>query len=123
MSVSEASKDGSDLLAASERTDDNKPRRSSSTMVLHRWSLNRVLTRYRVGSGIAHSGHATAAAKLARSVISIPVPPVERRWEYRLYQDEKEVQDVIEEYEDLGELQYLVRFWNGLESEVRPMPF
>lgn len=54
------------------------------------------------------------------------VPPVERRWEYRVYREENEVQDIVEEYEDLGELQYLVRFWNGQESEVsesnRPYP-
>ncbi|KAL8848736.1 MAG: hypothetical protein Q9221_006280 [Calogaya cf. arnoldii] len=52
------------------------------------------------------------------STFTIPVPPVERRWEYQVYRSEHEVQDVLEEYEDLGELQYLVRFSNGQESEI-----
>lgn len=48
----------------------------------------------------------------------ILVPPVERRWEYQVYQDENEVQDIIEEYEELGELHYLVKFREGRETEV-----
>ncbi|KAL8654053.1 MAG: hypothetical protein Q9226_003578 [Calogaya cf. arnoldii] len=58
------------------------------------------------------------ATRKANSTFTIPVPPVERRWEYQVYRSEHEVQDVLEEYEDLGELQYLVRFSNGQESEV-----
>ncbi|KAL9000589.1 MAG: hypothetical protein Q9169_000882 [Polycauliona sp. 2 TL-2023] len=52
------------------------------------------------------------------STFSILVPPIERRWEYQVYRSEHEVQNVLEEYEDLGELQYLVKFSNGQESEV-----
>ena len=48
----------------------------------------------------------------------ILVPPVERRWEYQVYRSEHEVQDILEEYEDLGELQYLVRCSNGQQLEV-----
>lgn len=76
-----------------------------------------------IGSAITHSEQRSAATATARSQISVEVPPVERRWKYHVYQDKREVQDVLEEYEDLGELHYLVRFWNGIESEVRSLPF
>ncbi|KAL9597606.1 MAG: hypothetical protein Q9219_005045 [cf. Caloplaca sp. 3 TL-2023] len=46
------------------------------------------------------------------------VPILERRWEYQIYHEENEVFDVLEEYEDLGELQYLVRFWDNRQSEI-----
>ena len=46
------------------------------------------------------------------------MPPVERCWEYQVYRSEHEVLDVLEEYEELGELQYLVRLSNGQKSEV-----
>ncbi|KAI4228932.1 MAG: hypothetical protein L6R36_001264 [Xanthoria steineri] len=54
----------------------------------------------------------------ANTTFTIPVPPVERRWEYQVYRSEHEVQDVLEEYEELGELQYLVRRSNGQKSEL-----
>ena len=54
----------------------------------------------------------------AKSTFSIVVPSVERRWEYQVYRSEHEVENILEEYEDLGELQYLVKFSNGSESEV-----
>ncbi|KAL9044503.1 MAG: hypothetical protein Q9214_002363, partial [Letrouitia sp. 1 TL-2023] len=50
--------------------------------------------------------------------IMIIVPPVQRQWEYPVYGSRLEVQDVLEEYEDLGELQYLVRFTDGHKSEI-----
>ncbi|KAL8732186.1 MAG: hypothetical protein Q9166_002933 [cf. Caloplaca sp. 2 TL-2023] len=59
-----------------------------------------------------------ASTQTTTSSITILVPPVERRWEYQVYRSQYEVQDVLEEYEDLGELQYLVRFSNGHESEI-----
>lgn len=52
------------------------------------------------------------------SNFSILIPPVERRWEYQVYQDDNEVQDILEEYEDVGELHYLVRLQSGREFEV-----
>ncbi|KAI4145892.1 MAG: hypothetical protein LQ341_002239 [Variospora aurantia] len=99
MSVSESSRDGSDLLAVGYES--NKAGSEASSR-----------------SAITHLEQKSAATKTARSQVSVPVPPVERRWEYQVYQDEKEVKNVLEEYEDLGELRYLIRFWNGLESEV-----
>lgn len=64
------------------------------------------------------SDHVQSSVRPTRSNIAILVPPVKNRWEYQLYRGESEVQDVLEEYEDLGELQYLVKFSDGHESEV-----
>ena len=58
------------------------------------------------------------SATLPFSLECILVPPVEHRWEYQVYRSEHEVQDILEEYEDVGELQYLVRYSNGQQSEV-----
>ncbi|KAL8862594.1 MAG: hypothetical protein Q9178_001092 [Gyalolechia marmorata] len=62
--------------------------------------------------------HIPSSTRNPNSTFTLLVPPVERRWEYQVYRSEHEVQDVLEEYEDLGELQYLVRFSNGHESEI-----
>lgn len=53
--------------------------------------------------------------------IAIIVPPVERRWEYRVFRDELRVREIIEESEDAEELQYLVAFEDGHEAKV-PKP-
>lgn len=50
--------------------------------------------------------------------IAVVVPPVERRWEYRVFPDEPRVIEIIEENEGAGELQYLVAFENGHEAKV-----
>ncbi|KAL8775017.1 MAG: hypothetical protein Q9209_000496 [Squamulea sp. 1 TL-2023] len=81
-------------------------------------------TQYEGGRNIAEDLTASKSLSSSASTHSISntftllVPPVERRWEYQLYRSEHEVQYVLEEYEDLGELQYLVRYSNGHESEV-----
>ncbi|KAL8893024.1 MAG: hypothetical protein Q9215_000029 [Flavoplaca cf. flavocitrina] len=58
------------------------------------------------------------SATLPFSLECILVPSIEHRWEYQVYRSEHEVQDILEEYEDVGELQYLVRYSNGQQSEV-----
>ena len=72
--------------------------------------------------GLVHisgsSLHIPSFTRNPNSTFTLLAPPVERRWDYQVYKSEHEVQDVLEEYEDLGELQYLVRFSNGHESEV-----
>ncbi|KAL8970689.1 MAG: hypothetical protein Q9183_001399 [Haloplaca sp. 2 TL-2023] len=56
--------------------------------------------------------------ELAHNDITILVPPVTNRWQYRVYRSELEIASILEEYEDLDELQYLVRFSDGHKSEV-----
>ncbi|KAI4102730.1 MAG: hypothetical protein L6R37_004202 [Teloschistes peruensis] len=49
---------------------------------------------------------------------SLLVPPVKEKWEYQVYPNNSEVQEVLEEYEDVDDSQYLVRFSNGSQTEV-----
>ncbi|KAL9638931.1 MAG: hypothetical protein Q9164_001240 [Protoblastenia rupestris] len=49
--------------------------------------------------------------------LAIVVPPVTRRWEYKLH-EEPLVQEIIEEYDDDDEVIYLVRFTDGTENEI-----
>ncbi|KAL8684011.1 MAG: hypothetical protein Q9186_000041 [Xanthomendoza sp. 1 TL-2023] len=59
-----------------------------------------------------------ASTSTTKSDFAVFVPPVERRWEYQVYRSAHEIQEVLEEYEDIGDLRYLVRFSNGQESEI-----
>ena len=54
--------------------------------------------------------------------IAVVVPPVERRWEYRVFPDEPRVSEIIDEFEDTEEVQYLVAFEDGHEAKV-PKPY
>ena len=56
------------------------------------------------------------------SNISIHVPPVERRWEYQTYK-EAPVLKVLEEYDDGGDIQYLVKLRDGCERRVSDFSF
>ena len=57
---------------------------------------------------------------IARDGIQIIVPAVQRRWEYRLYKEELSVSEVIEEYDDSEEPQFLVRLSDGSKQKVSP---
>lgn len=59
-----------------------------------------------------------SGTKMCKCGIAIVVPPVERRWEYRVFPDEPRVIEILEEIEGAGELQYLVTFENGHEAKV-----
>ncbi|KAL8763042.1 MAG: hypothetical protein Q9184_001069 [Pyrenodesmia sp. 2 TL-2023] len=95
--VESSSSDTSDVLVTSYRTEED-------------------------GSGTSKSisNHSEPSHALAPKAgnFSIFIPPVERRWEYQVYQDDNEVQDILEEYEDVGELHYLVRLQSGRELEA-----
>ncbi|KAL8668139.1 MAG: hypothetical protein Q9202_000117 [Teloschistes flavicans] len=58
------------------------------------------------------------SSHLAASNIAILVPPATEKWEYQVYRSGSEVQHVVTEFDNGGELQYLVRFSNGSRSEV-----
>ncbi|KAL8804704.1 MAG: hypothetical protein Q9182_002396 [Xanthomendoza sp. 2 TL-2023] len=76
--------------------------------------LRRILTDYTSKS----SKPTNASTRNDKSDFAILVPPVERRWEYQVYRSAYEVQDILEEYEDIGDLHYLVRFSDRQESEI-----
>lgn len=50
--------------------------------------------------------------------IAIVVPPVERPWEYRIYQDDTTIASIQEEIEGQYDFKYLVRFQDGHEGTV-----
>lgn len=49
--------------------------------------------------------------------IAIILPPVQRRWEYRTY-DDAPVAEVLEEFEDSDTIQYLINLRDGRELKV-----
>lgn len=59
--------------------------------------------------------HEKAVKKNGLAVI---VPPVQNRWEYKVFKDEEEVDEILEEYDDAGFVEYLVLFADGSEDVV-----
>lgn len=57
-----------------------------------------------------------------RNGFAVIVPPVQNRWEYKVFQDEDEVEEILEEYDDAGFLEYLVLFADGSEGVVSVTP-
>ena len=55
---------------------------------------------------------------IGRDAVQVVVPSVQRRWEYRPYQEEAFISKVIKEYDDSEELQFLVKYSDGNEEEV-----
>ena len=53
-----------------------------------------------------------------RDGIAVIVPPVQNRWEYCRYEDPMEVVELLEEYDDGGLIEYLVRKEDGMEEVV-----
>lgn len=57
-----------------------------------------------------------------RNGLAVIVPPAQNRWEYKVFQDEDEVEEILEEYDDAGLLEYLVLFADGSEDVVSVTP-
>lgn len=55
---------------------------------------------------------------IARDGIQVIVPPVQRRWEYRLYEEQLFIIEVLEEYGDFEEPQFLVTLSDESEQKV-----
>ena len=53
-----------------------------------------------------------------RDGLAIIVPPPLNRWEYKVFQEADEVEEILEEYYDAGFLEYLVLFTDGSEDVV-----
>ena len=53
-----------------------------------------------------------------RDGLAIIVPPAQNRWEYQVFQGDDEVEEILEEYDDAGFLEYLVLFTDGSEDVV-----
>ena len=53
-----------------------------------------------------------------RNGFAVVVPPAQNRWEYKVYKEEDEVDEILEEYDDAGFIEYLVLFSDGSEDVV-----
>ena len=57
-----------------------------------------------------------------RNGLAVVVPPAQNRWEYKVFQEDDEVAEILEEYDDAGFLEYLVLFSDGSEDVVSVAP-
>lgn len=53
-----------------------------------------------------------------RNGLAIIVPPAQDRWEYKIFKEDDEVDEILEEYDDAGFIEYLVLFSDGSEDVV-----
>ena len=57
-----------------------------------------------------------------RDGLAVIVPPAQNRWEYKVFEEDDEVEEILEEYDDAGFLEYLVLFTDGSEDVVSLSP-
>lgn len=53
-----------------------------------------------------------------RNGLAVIVPPAQNRWEYEAFREEDDVDEILEEYDDAGFIEYLVLFSDGSEDVV-----
>lgn len=63
-------------------------------------------------------GEALHEEAVKRNGLAVIVPPAQNRWEYKVFQENDEVDEILEEYDDAGFIEYLVLFWDGSEDVV-----
>ena len=57
-----------------------------------------------------------------RNGFAIVVPPAKNRWEYKVFVEDDAVDQILEEYDDAGFIEYLVLFSDGSEDVVSHFP-
>ena len=57
-----------------------------------------------------------------RNGFAIVVPPAKNRWEYKVFVEDDAVDEILEEYDDAGFIEYLVLFSDGSEDVVSYFP-
>ena len=57
-----------------------------------------------------------------RNGFAIVVPPAKNRWEYKVFVEDDAVDQILEEYDDAGFIEYLVLFSDGSEDVVSYFP-
>lgn len=53
-----------------------------------------------------------------RNGLAVIVPPAQNRWEYKVFREDDKVDEILEEYDDAGCVEYLVLFSDGSEDVV-----
>ena len=57
-----------------------------------------------------------------RNGFAVVVPPAKNRWEYKVFVEDDGVDQILEEYDDAGFVEYLVLFSDGSEDVVSYFP-
>ena len=57
-----------------------------------------------------------------RNGFAVIVPPAKNRWEYKVFVEDDGVNQILEEYDDAGLVEYLVLFSDGSEDVVSYFP-
>ena len=57
-----------------------------------------------------------------RDGFAVVVPPAKNRWEYKVFVEDDGVDQILEEYDDAGFVEYLVLFSDGSEDVVSYFP-
>ena len=55
---------------------------------------------------------------VTRNGVAVIVPPPQNRWEYKVFQEDDDVAEILEQYDDAGSLEYLVLFSDGIAELV-----
>ncbi|CAF9932273.1 MAG: hypothetical protein ALECFALPRED_005254 [Alectoria fallacina] len=53
-----------------------------------------------------------------RNGLAVIVPPAQNRWEYKVFREDDKVDEILEEYDDAGCVEYLVLFSDGSEDVI-----
>lgn len=67
---------------------------------------------------ILAQGKAIDEDAIRKRGLAVIVPPVQQCWEYMVFEDGIEVEEILEEYDDAGLIEYLVQFADGREDVV-----
>ena len=105
-----------DIIAASANTvkHDNGP--DSATM-----QFDQPIIISQEDSSVFHFsalGQALHEEAVKKNGLAVIVPPAQNRWEYKVFQENDAVDEILEEYDDAGFIEYLVLFLDGSEDVV-----
>ena len=64
------------------------------------------------------SGEILQPRAVRRNGLAVIVPPTQNRWEFKVFQEDDDVEEILEEYDDAGFIEYLVLFSDGSEDVV-----
>lgn len=104
-----------ELIAASESRANHGINPDSTTM-----QFDPPLIQSQENSPVPFSalGEALYEKAVKRNGLAVIVPPAQNRWEYRVFVEDEGVDEILEEYDDAGFVEYLVLFSDGSEDVV-----
>ena len=67
---------------------------------------------------VSASDHVLHEKAVKRNGLAVIVSPPRNRWEYKVFEEDDPVDEILEEYDDAGFIEYLVLFSDGREDVV-----